>query len=359
MLKRKLPSQIDYVDPMRELQLHATIRDLFPRKWEPVFASKSFSSSKTPPNKHPASVGDHLVYFNPIPPTNTLLPDGTDTLHSPGGPFVRRMWAGGSLRVNRSLYFDTDGGWGQLQSCACVERIKNVRLHGEGATAKIFVTIERRFARKDELVRSMRRERTSESSEVVEHFQAQVDLDGWGDAFLKEERNLVFMRERSTAELEDIKAGTTTPTRYLASPGIPEFSHALTPSSATLFRFSALTFNAHAIHLDRDFARNVEGHRNLLVHGPLTLMLMVKLMAGHLKEQPGAPQVVQSIEYRNLAPLYCDESLRLCGREKIGLRTEEGSIYDIWVEGPTGGMAVKGTVRTACVPKQEEKVQGT
>lgn len=351
MLKRELPKHHDTIDKGQGLQLYATLHDFFPKTWHTVFAP-----GPTSPKLPPVSVGNHLIHFNPAPHNGLLLPDGTDTFHSPRGPFVRRMWAGGSLRINRSLYFDSNGGWKEGQKCICVERIKDVRLHGQDATAKIFVTIERRFARKDQLTSSIQRAKGSfsngSSSRPADHFGAQVDLDGWGDAFMVEERNLVFMRERSTAELEDIKAGKMTPTRYLNSPGTPEFSHALTPTSAMLFRFSSLTFNAHAIHLDRDYARNVEGHRNLLVHGPLTLLLMVKLISGHLKERPGAHQIVQSIEYRNLAPLYCDEELRLCAREKTGLRTEEGSIYDVWIEGPTGGMAVKGTVRTGCVPKQ-------
>jgi hypothetical protein len=53
---------------------------------------------------------------------------------------------------------------------------------------------------------------------------------------------------------------------------------------------------------------------------------------------------VESIEYRNLAPLYCDEEMRICGLEKKTL--QNGSIYDVWIEGPTGGVAVKGTVYT-------------
>jgi hypothetical protein len=52
---------------------------------------------------------------------------------------------------------------------------------------------------------------------------------------------------------------------------------------------------------------------------------------------------VESIEYRNLAPLYCDEPMRLCGRVKKTFGN--GEIYDVWIEGLTGGVAVKGTVR--------------
>lgn len=111
-----------------------------------------------------------------------------------------------------------------------------------------------------------------------------------------------------------------------------------------LFRFSALTFNAHLIHLDPEYARNVEGHRNLLVHGPLSLTLMLQVMKNHLDVHTKGEQVPESIEYRNLAPLYCDEEMRICGMEKKTL--ENGSIYDVWIEGPTGGVAVKGTIYT-------------
>jgi hypothetical protein len=53
---------------------------------------------------------------------------------------------------------------------------------------------------------------------------------------------------------------------------------------------------------------------------------------------------LKSIEYRNLAPLYCDEEMRICGLEKK--KSQNGSIYEVWIEGPTGGVAVKGTVHT-------------
>lgn len=105
-----------------------------------------------------------------------------------------------------------------------------------------------------------------------------------------------------------------------------------------------MTFNAHLIHLDREYARNVEGHRNLLVHGPLSLTLLLEAITGHVRTRSEREEVVEKIAYRNLAPLYCDEKMSLCGRRKQSTRS--GSIYDVWIEGPTGGVAVKGTVST-------------
>jgi hypothetical protein len=71
---------------------------------------------------------------------------------------------------------------------------------------------------------------------------------------------------------------------------------------------------------------------------------MLKTMNHYVYTQTEGKQVLESIEYRNLAPLYCDEEMRICCSEKKKL--QNGSIYDVWIEGPTGGVAVKGTVHT-------------
>lgn len=294
--------------------------------------------------------GHHLIWFNPALPTDKLLPDGTDASQSPGDPWVRRMWAGGSIMLRPDQYYHTKGGFIVDTAMAGAERIKDVRLRGQGDAAKLFVTIERRFARVDYLHISQRRARQRTSSEtprasVVNYFKQQLRDDmEWGDAMLKEERELVFFKERSAAELEAIKAGHMAPVKYLDRPVEPEMSLALTPTPSLLFRFSALTFNAHLIHLDREYARSVEGHRNLLVHGPLSLTLMLQAISNHLRTANQKRELVERIDYRNLAPLYCDEEMRICATKKT--TTEKGSTYDIWIEGPTGGVAVKGTVQT-------------
>ena len=49
---------------------------------------------------------------------------------------------------------------------------------------------------------------------------------------------------------------------------------------------------------------------------------------------------LKSVVYRNHAPLYVGESLKLCARKL----EDAGSRWDVWVERPDGGLAVKGTV---------------
>jgi hydroxyacyl-ACP dehydratase HTD2-like protein with hotdog domain len=58
---------------------------------------------------------------------------------------------------------------------------------------------------------------------------------------------------------------------------------AVTPLSvavteAQMFFFSAATYNGHRIHYDKDFARDVEGYDNVLVHGPLQAALLSRAL---------------------------------------------------------------------------------
>lgn len=79
----------------------------------------------------------------------------------------------------------------------------------------------------------------------------------------------------------------------------------------------------------------------MLVHGPLTLTLMLQVLHKHVKPML---EVITSIEYRNIAPLYCDEEMRVCVKRKK--QTDTGHSWDVWIEGPTGGMAVKAIARS-------------
>lgn len=68
---------------------------------------------------------------------------------------------------------------------------------------------------------------------------------------------------------------------------------------------------------------------------------MLQVLNRHLKP---LLEAVASIEYRNLAALYCDEEMRICVKKKG--QTHTGHSWDVWIEGPTGGMAVKAVARS-------------
>ncbi len=75
-----------------------------------------------------------------------------------------------------------------------------------------------------------------------------------------------------------------------------------------LFMYSALTYNPHRIHYDRDFTRDVEGHPDLLVHGPL-------LATGCAEAARRLLGSLCVMEYRLVAPAYCGEPVRFHVRE--------------------------------------------
>jgi hydroxyacyl-ACP dehydratase HTD2-like protein with hotdog domain len=176
-------------------------------------------------NKPIIPVGHHLIWFNPAWPTRELLPDGTDVSQSPGSPWVRRMWAGGSIQVRPDDYFDKWRGLALDTAMAGVERIKD----GQDDSAKILVTIERSFARLDRLKEGYKEAhgslgRTSGLLKAMRYLEDQVRQDvPWGDAILKEERTLVFMKERTTAELEAIEAGEMAVVKYLDCASCPPY----------------------------------------------------------------------------------------------------------------------------------------
>jgi 3-methylfumaryl-CoA hydratase len=76
-----------------------------------------------------------------------------------------------------------------------------------------------------------------------------------------------------------------------------EWERLVTPTAALLFRFSALTFNAHRIHYDLPYTTEVEGYGGLVVHGPLLAMLLAR----HAEEHLGRP--ITSFEFRARKPV--------------------------------------------------------
>lgn len=126
---------------------------------------------------------------------------------------------------------------------------------------------------------------------------------------------------------------------------IPTFKHTFTPTPTLLFNYSALTYNAHQIHLNPQYCREIEGHRDLLVHGPLSLTLMLSVLRSKLSTN----ERIRSIDYRNLAPLYVNEPLSICLRQQQAGTSAEQSRWDVWVENSQGGLSVKGTVIVDCV----------
>jgi 3-methylfumaryl-CoA hydratase len=86
--------------------------------------------------------------------------------------------------------------------------------------------------------------------------------------------------------------------RDFPSAALGSWTREVTPDSRLLFRFSALTFNAHRIHYDRDYAIRDEGYPGLVVHGPLNAMLLANLVRQHTSRP------ITAFSFRGIAPVF-------------------------------------------------------
>jgi len=95
-----------------------------------------------------------------------------------------------------------------------------------------------------------------------------------------------------------------------------------------LFRYSALTFNAHRIHYDRRYATEVEGYPGLVVHGPLIATLLMDLLR---RQQPKAN--VARFSFRAVSPLFDTAPFSVCGKP-------DGNKVNLWAKAAAGNLAM-------------------
>ncbi len=195
-------------------------------------------------------------------------------------PFPRRMFAGARLRFHSPLLLG--------QPARRVTTIRDVRLTSGRSGALAFVSLHHGYHQGDRLC-------------------------------IDEEQDIVY-REPGPA----LPAPTV-----VDWPPLPAAACAriVTPDPRLLFRFSALTFNAHRIHYDRPYAIGEEGYPGLVVHGPLTAVLLMEL----LRRQVTRP--VQEYSFRGLAPLFDLAPFRL-------VCTPEDGGYALAAQGPDGTLAM-------------------
>lgn len=222
----------------------------------------------------------HWLYLLDRPAQADLGPDGhpiRGTIPAPPAPGRRRMWAGGRVTARGPL--------------RC----------GEQATR-----------RSEVLSVKEKQGRTGLLTFVVARHQ----IVQKGHLVVDEEQDIVY---REPTQLSTSDEGPFIP------PAEDEWSIDVTPT--LLFRFSALTYNAHRIHYDRDYARDVEGYPGLLTHGPLQALAMAE--AARAKGATGN----RHFEYRLVAPLFDHQGMVVRAdsattsvRDRSGRQTATGAM---------------------------------
>jgi len=216
----------------------------------------------------------HWLYFLETAPWEELANDG----HQKRGEFLppvdlpRRMWAGSELQFHRPLKIGVTG-----RRRSVVDSIESK----QGRSGKlVFVKVLHEIFSQDELA-------------------------------ITETQNIVY---------RDAPTQSTAAAATLA-PGQASFSETISPDTLLLFRYSALTFNAHRIHYDRPYAVETEAYPGLVVHGPLMATLLVNLLG---KQYPD--RQLEQFAFRAQKPVFDLAPFQVCGNAP-----DESGKAELWI----------------------------
>jgi 3-methylfumaryl-CoA hydratase len=236
----------------------------------------------------PLPAGWHWMFFLEAKPMSELGSDG----HPQRGGFLppialpRRMWAGGRLEFQRPLRIG--------DTVSKRSTILKVESKSGKSGSLVFVTVKHEYFTGDVLA-------------------------------ISEEQDIVY---RDAA-----KPGDPQP-KPSAAPAEAAWQRRVDADPVLLFRYSALTFNGHRIHYDRNYATGAEHYPGLVVHGPLQSTLLLDLCRRH------EPRPVKRFEYRASSPLYAGETLSV-----NGVPGPEAGQVELWTASQGGAYAMRATAR--------------
>ncbi len=202
----------------------------------------------------------HEVYLRPAPALTDLGDDGHPRHDAlvPALPERRRMFGGGRLRVHRPLRV---GDRVRKTSSVTSARTR------EGSSGWLLL--------------------------VTERHELTVD----GELRIADERDIVYRLPDDAARPAPGAGPAHSATAEYRPDG--ETVLRIRPDERTLFLVSALTYNAHRIHYDRRYTTEVEGHPDLVVHGPLLAL------AGMEAARRALGGDADAVDYRLVRPAYC------------------------------------------------------
>ena len=103
-------------------------------------------------------------------------------------------------------------------------------------------------------------------------------------------------------------------------------------SESLVFRYSAITWNAHRIHYDADYSREVEGYDGLVQNGGLT----INLLLNEVREQN--PMTISHASIKLLGPVRVGEKLSI-----FGSKLTDKKVF-CWVTNSFGKLCCSGEI---------------
>ena len=231
----------------------------------------------------------HWLYFLPMHRQSEIGPDG----HAKRGGFLppvplpRRMWAGSQFEFRSPLRVGD-----------AVERTSTIAdvTQKEGRTgALVFVKVRH-----------------------------EVRAQGAAEPAIVEFHDIVYRDAKRPGDVEPPP---------VAAPTGAAWSRTIVPDDVLLFRYSALTFNGHRIHYDRQYVTEVEGYPGLVVHGPLIATLLMDLLR---RERPDAD--VASFRFKALRPTFDGRPMRVNGKLQA-----DGKTVHLWAQDHDGWLTMDAT----------------
>ncbi len=122
-----------------------------------------------------------------------------------------------------------------------------------------------------------------------------------GQVIAVDEFDAIYREAVPPGQKSPVNAGTPAPTNA-------EWSERKHLSNALVFRYSAVTWNAHRIHYDADYSRSEEGYPNIVQNGGLTMQL---LLDAAVKNAPG--RRLHQFSARLTRPIYVGDTITLNG----------------------------------------------
>jgi 3-methylfumaryl-CoA hydratase len=218
----------------------------------------------------------HWLYFLPISRQSEIGADGHPQRGGflPPVPLPRRMWAGSDFEFHAPLRIG--------DALSRTSTIVDVKEKSGRTGSLIFVRVRH-----------------------------ELHANGAAEPALTEHHNIVYRAAPSSGDVAPPPQ---------AAPVQWGWHRQIVPDDVLLFRYSALTFNGHRIHYDRQYVTEVEGYPGLIVHGPLIATLLMDLLRRHLPDAQ-----VARFEFKAVRPTFDTHPFSVHGQPSA-----DGKTVHLW-----------------------------
>jgi 3-methylfumaryl-CoA hydratase len=149
-------------------------------------------------------------------------------------------------------------------------------------------------------------------------------------------RGLAVVEERDMVMLSEARAEAA-PASAPTVPAQAKWLEHIEPNPPLLFRFSAIRFNSHRIHYDRDYVTKIEKLPGLVVQSSLVSQLLMEMCR---KQLPG--RQLRSFDFKSVRQIYDTGKFTIAGNPSA-----DGGQAELWALDSDGRVAMAATAKFA------------